>query len=82
NNTVTKTLPVGSAPVSVGSAPDRSRVYAANSGSNNTSVIRTSEDTVLLNVPAPKSNFACVDPAPPALPTCPRQSPRFVIVTP
>ncbi|MGH9554639.1 MAG: beta-propeller fold lactonase family protein [Terriglobales bacterium] len=82
NNTVTKTIPVGSAPLSVGSAPDSSRVYVANSGSNNTSVIRTSDDTVLLNVQAPKSSFACVDPDPPDLPTCPRQSPRFVIVTP
>ncbi|MGH9602362.1 MAG: YncE family protein [Terriglobales bacterium] len=82
NNTVTKTIAVGSAPLSVGSAPDSSRVYVANSGSNNTSVIRTSDDTVLLNVQAPKSDFNCVDPAPPTLPTCTRQSPRFVLVTP
>ncbi|MGH9509339.1 MAG: YncE family protein [Terriglobales bacterium] len=82
NNTVMKTISVGIAPLSVGSAPDSSRVYAANSGSNNTSIIRTSDDTVLLNVQAPKSDFACVDPAPPAVPTCPRQSPQFIIVTP
>ena len=82
NNTVMRTVTVGTAPLSVGSAPDSSRVYAANSGSNNTSIIRTSDDTVLLNVLAPKRDFNCVDPAPPALPTCPRQDPRFIIVTP
>ncbi len=82
NNTVMRTVPVGLAPLSVASAPDSSRVYAANSGSAHTSIIRTSDDTVLLNVQAPKSDFNCVDPAPPALPTCPRQSPRFIIVTP
>jgi YVTN family beta-propeller protein len=82
SNTVTKTINVGTAPLSVGSSPDSLRVYAANSGSNNTSIIRTSDDTVLLNVLAPKSDFACVDPAPPAAPTCTRQSPVFLIVTP
>jgi len=82
NNTVMRTVTVGTAPLSVGSAPDSSRVYAANSGSNNTSVIRTSDDTVLLNMQAPKRDFNCVDPAPPALPTCPRQDPRFIVVTP
>lgn len=82
NNTVTATIPVGTTPVSIGSAPNSSRVYAANSGSNNTSVIQTSNDTVLLNVLAPKRDFACVDPAPPAAPTCTRQDPQFLIVTP
>ncbi len=82
NNTVMRTVAVGTAPLSVGSAPDSSRVYVANSGSNNTSVIQTSNDTVLLNVQAPKSDFNCVDPAPPDPPTCPRQNPQFIIVTP
>jgi YVTN family beta-propeller protein len=81
NNTVTKTIPVGTAPLSVGSSPDSLRVYAANSGSNNTSIIQTSNDTVLLNVLAPKRDFACVQLLP-TDPPCPRQDPQFLIVTP
>ncbi|MCI0353712.1 MAG: YncE family protein [Acidobacteria bacterium] len=81
SNTVTKTINVGTTPLSIGSAPNSSRVYVANSGSNNTSIIRTSDDTVLLNLQAPKSDFNCVDPTS-GPPTCARQSPQFIIVTP
>ncbi len=81
NNTVNTTIPVGTTPVSVGSAPNSSRVYVANSGSNNTSIIQTSNDTVLLNVLAPKRDFACPPPNDPNM-VCPRQDPQFLIVTP
>jgi len=47
SNTVSKTIAVGTTPVSIAAAGDSSKVYVANRSSNNISVIRTSDDTVV-----------------------------------
>jgi len=52
NNTVSKTITVGTNPVSIASSSDGTKVYVANKGSNTISVIRTSDDTVVVTVPS------------------------------
>jgi YVTN family beta-propeller protein len=46
-NTVIATIPVGSSPIGVAVTPDGSKVYVANSGSNNVFVIDTATNAVL-----------------------------------
>jgi YVTN family beta-propeller protein len=55
SNTVTKTIPVGTTPVSIVSSTDATKVVVANKGSNDASVINTASDVVevTLGVPAP-----------------------------
>jgi YVTN family beta-propeller protein len=53
SNTVTKTIPVGTAPVAIVSSGDSSKVYTANSGSGNVSIIRTSDDTIVNTLSTP-----------------------------
>ena len=43
NNTVTATVPVGTSPWGVAVSPDGSKVYVANNGSNDISVINTTD---------------------------------------
>jgi YVTN family beta-propeller protein len=65
SNTVTKTITVGTAPVSIVSSPDSSKVYTANSGSGNISIIRTSDDTVINTLAAPAGTspiYAAISP--------------------
>ncbi|MFF1626199.1 beta-propeller fold lactonase family protein [Streptomyces sp. NPDC058272] len=50
-NTVTATIPVGTAPQGVALTPDGTRVYVTNSGSDTVSVIDTSTNTVTATVP-------------------------------
>jgi DNA-binding beta-propeller fold protein YncE len=85
NNTFTKSIPVGSTPVSIGASASGTKVYTANSASNNISVIRTDLDAEITDnggapfrLPAPKLDPNCVDPAPPAPPVCTYQSPIHV----
>lgn len=51
NNTFTKSIPVGTAPVFIISDPDSNRVLTANSGSGDVSIIQTSTDA-----PVPGNN--------------------------
>ena len=53
SNTVTKTIPVGTAPVAIISSPDSTKVYTANNGSGNMSIIQTSNDAVVATLAAP-----------------------------
>lgn len=53
SNSVTKTIPVGTTPISIVSSPDSSKVYVANNGSGNVSVIQTSNDTVVATLAVP-----------------------------
>jgi YVTN family beta-propeller protein len=50
-NTVTATIPVGSQPVGVAVAPDRSKAYVGNANSNDVSVIDTATNTVTATIP-------------------------------
>ncbi|HMK28969.1 MAG TPA: YncE family protein [Terriglobales bacterium] len=47
-----KTIPVGTTPFWIDSAPDSSKVYTPNRDSNSISVIRTSDDTVATTLPS------------------------------
>jgi YVTN family beta-propeller protein len=47
NNTFTKSIPVGTAPVFIASNPGSTRVYTANFGSGDVSLIQTSSDTTV-----------------------------------
>jgi YVTN family beta-propeller protein len=51
-NTVTATIPVGSAPGGVAVTPDGTKVYVANAFSNTVSVIATATNTVTTTIPA------------------------------
>jgi YVTN family beta-propeller protein len=65
SNAITKTILVGTAPVSIISSPDNTKVYTANSGSGNVSIIQTVNDTVVstLAVPAGSSPiYAAISP--------------------
>ena len=75
-------LPAGTAaglgPVSIDAAPDSSRVYTANHDSGNFSIIKTGNDSLFNNVPAPQTP-TCNTSQPV---TCPAPQPNFVLVTP
>jgi YVTN family beta-propeller protein len=62
--------------LSTAAAADSSRVYVGNCDAGNTAVIQTSNDTLLLKIPAPLGAFA-----PPAT-TPPLQNPVFVVAGP
>lgn len=65
SNTVTKTIPVGTAPVAVISSPDSTKIYTANNGSGNMSIIQTSNDTVVSTLAAPAGTspiYAAISP--------------------
>lgn len=53
SNTISKVIPVGTAPVAIISSPDSSKVYTGNNGSANISIIQTSNDTVVNTLAAP-----------------------------
>jgi len=57
-----KTVPVGTNPVWIESAPDSTKVYTPNQGSGNVSVINTQTDTVpvTLSTPSPNPTFVTV----------------------
>lgn len=62
--------------LSIAAAADSSRVYIANCDAGNTAVIQTSNDTLLLKIPAPLGAFS-----PPST-TPPLQNPVFVLAGP
>ena len=49
-------IAVGTTPVSIGSSTDGAKVFVANKGSGNVSVIRTSDDSVILTQPLTPAN--------------------------
>jgi YVTN family beta-propeller protein len=61
---VRKTIPVGSAPVSLGADPGSTKVVVANRDSNSISSIRTSDDTIIntLASGSPQPTFVVVSP--------------------
>jgi YVTN family beta-propeller protein len=87
SNLFIRSIGVGTAPAAIGSSFDSTKVHVAHAGggtatdTGGTSVIRTVDDTVAVTIPAPKQDPNCVDPAPPAAPTCLRQTPTFVVIT-
>lgn len=87
NNQFIRSIGVGTSPVAIGSSFDSAKVHVANAGGGTatdpggTSVIRTVDDTVVTTILAPKQDPNCADPAPPAAPTCLRQTPTFVVIT-
>jgi YVTN family beta-propeller protein len=64
NNAVSKTITVGSNPVSIASSSDSTKVYVANRGSDTISIIRTTDDTIVLNAPTTSSQPVWVLTAP------------------
>jgi YVTN family beta-propeller protein len=86
--TVKTTIPLTSVPaicavntwaqLAVAAAADSSRVYVANCDAENAAIIRTSNDTLLLQIPAPFS--AQPPPAPGGTP--PPQNPVFILAGP
>jgi len=62
--------------LSIAAAADSSRIYVGNCDAGQTSVIQTSNDSLLLNIPAPLGAFA-----PPAT-SAPPQNPVFVLAGP
>lgn len=74
NNTFTKSIPVGTAPVFIASNSDSTRVYTANSGSADVSIIQTSSDTTVLNI--------CAGPTDPGAPCTSTYVPTFIAMTP
>ncbi len=63
--------------VFVAASADSSRVYVTNCDAGNTTIIRTADDTEVLNVPAPLSDFPTQNGANP-----PPQNPVFVLAGP
>jgi len=62
--------------LSIAAAADSSRVYVGNCDAGQTSVIQTSNDSLLLNIPAPLGAFA------PPQTSAPPQNPVFVLTGP
>jgi DNA-binding beta-propeller fold protein YncE len=80
SNTFTKNiaLPVGAAPSSVAASTDGTKVYTANPGTQNITIIATTSDSVITSLQSPKTDQTCQDPAPPAPPVCTHMSPAYV----
>ncbi|MFZ1135405.1 MAG: hypothetical protein WAN69_10680, partial [Candidatus Korobacteraceae bacterium] len=72
---VVGTVPVGNTPVFIASEPSSTKVYTANSGSGNVSIIQTSNNTVALTMPAPQQNPNCD----PQVSTCAPQQPMMIM---
>jgi YVTN family beta-propeller protein len=73
-------IPLGtaSAPVSIASSSDSLKVYTANSGTHDFSVIDTVGDALVTNISAPQQNFNCDI----TKMNCDTQQPQQVLVTP
>jgi DNA-binding beta-propeller fold protein YncE len=63
--------------VSLAASADSSRVYAANCDAGNTAIVRTSDNVLVLNLPAPLSDFKTANGSTP-----PPQNPVFILAGP
>jgi len=72
---VVGTVGVGQNPVFVATEPSSTKVYTANAGSGTISIIQVSNNTLVLNMPAPQQDPTCD----PQVSTCPLQRPRMII---
>jgi len=63
--------------VSLAASADSSRVYAANCDAGHTAIVRTLDNALVLNLPAPLSNFKTANGATP-----PPQNPVFILAGP
>jgi hypothetical protein len=59
----------------VATEPSSTKVYTANAGGGNISIIQVSNNTLVLNMPAPQQDPACD----PKVSTCPLQRPQMII---
>jgi YVTN family beta-propeller protein len=82
SNTFTKSIPVGTAPVFIASDSNSTRVYTANSGSFDISLIQTSDDTTVKQSDGVHPLTICAGPTPPSTPCTPGFTPRFIVMTP
>jgi len=82
NNTFTKSIPVGTAPVFIASNSDSTRVYTANSGSADVSIIQTSSDTTVKQNDGVTPLTICAGPTVPGAPCTSTFSPKFIAMTP
>lgn len=58
SNTITATIPVGRAPVSLALTPNRAFLYVVNDGANTVSVVDTATNAVVATVPVGSAPFA------------------------
>jgi len=82
SNTFTKGIPVGTAPVFIASNSDSTRVYTANSGSFDISIIQTSDDSTVKQSDGITPLTICAGPTPPSTPCTAGFIPTFVLMTP
>ncbi len=64
NNTIIKTVAVGSSPTGIAVTPDGVDVYVANQGSNSVSVVNTASNTVADTVPVAGPSYISIIPPP------------------
>jgi DNA-binding beta-propeller fold protein YncE len=68
----TVALAAGADPVWIASDPTASRVYVANQGTTNTTIIQTSNNTITLSIAAPPQVSGCTS-------SCAPQQPVMII---
>jgi YVTN family beta-propeller protein len=68
----TVALPTGANPVWIASDPTASKVYVADSGTFTTTIIRTSDNTITQNLPAPQQDPNCTS-------SCALQTPVMIV---
>ncbi len=81
NNTFTKSIAVGTTPVFIASDSNSTRVYTANSGSGDVSIIQTSSDTPVMK-DATHPLTICAGPTAPNAPCASTFVPTFIAMTP
>lgn len=72
---VVATVAVGQNPVFVATEPSSTKVYTANAGGGSISIIQVSNNSLVLNMPAPQQDPNCD----PKVSTCPLQRPQMII---
>jgi YVTN family beta-propeller protein len=75
-----KVIPVGSGAVSIAASVDGTKVFTANAHDGNISIIRTSSDSELMRMAAPKQNLSCSNPS--SCPSSVLQTPFQVVTFP
>jgi YVTN family beta-propeller protein len=68
-------VPVGQKPVFIATEPSSTKVYTANAAGGTVSIIQTSNNSVVLNMPAPQQDPNCD----PKVSTCALQQPQMIM---